>query len=173
MIIKKKYPLLNGLIINVTLVCSFVPTTKTGEMVRRYDKNVKSRIDISCPKVIKEYYTNMEGVDLADMLVSLYRTGIKSHGWYIVIFSQLIDICVNNAWILYRRYHTQLITLESKYMPLKNFKYSIENTTYTIKNRKTKNTLIVSKHIQKPTPKPMINTRLDNFDNLPQHVKKR
>ena len=63
----------------MTLVSSFVPTTETREIVRRYDKNVKSKIDVSCPKVIKEYNTNMGGVDLADMLVSLYRTGIKSH----------------------------------------------------------------------------------------------
>jgi len=157
----------------VTLVSSFVPTTETREIVQRYDKSVKSRIDVSCPKVIKEYNTYMGGVDLADMLVSLCRTGIKSHRWYIAIFSQLLDICVNNAWILYRRHHTQLIGSEKKYMPLKDFKYSIAKTLLTqLKIGRPKNTLIVSKRIQKPTPKPMINTRLDNFDHFPQHVKK-
>lgn len=144
-----------------------------GEIVRRYDKNVKSRIDISCPKVIKECNTNMGSVDLADMLVSLYRTGIKSHRWYIAIFSQLLDICVNNSWILYRRYHTQLIGSEKKYMPSKDFKYSVAKILLTqLKIGRPKNTPIVSKRIQKPTPKPMINPRLDNFDHLPQHVKK-
>ncbi|KAH9635667.1 hypothetical protein HF086_001458 [Spodoptera exigua] len=45
----------------------------------------------------------MGGVDLADMLVALYRTPFRGHRWYLPIFSQMLDICINNAWLLYRR----------------------------------------------------------------------
>lgn len=41
----------------------------------------------------------MGGVDLADMLIAVYRTDFRTHRWYIAIFSQLLDICVNNAWL--------------------------------------------------------------------------
>nr|CAI5817628.1 unnamed protein product [Callosobruchus analis] len=45
----------------------------------------------------------MEGVDLIDVLVSLYRTRMKSRRWYLSIFAQMVDLCMNNAWLLYRR----------------------------------------------------------------------
>nr|CAH7747675.1 unnamed protein product [Callosobruchus chinensis] len=45
----------------------------------------------------------MGGVDLADMLIALYKVPLKSKRWYLGIFGQLIDICANNAWLLYRR----------------------------------------------------------------------
>jgi len=63
-------------------------------------------------------------VDLADMLVSLYRTGIKSYRWYLAIFSQLLDIGVNNAWLLYRR-HSQFNNNQQGTLQLKHFRYEI------------------------------------------------
>lgn len=47
----------------------------------------------------------MSGVDLADMFVTHHRNGLKSHKWYMSVFSRMLDICVNNSWILYRRYY--------------------------------------------------------------------
>ncbi|XP_034021504.1 doublecortin domain-containing protein 2C-like [Thalassophryne amazonica] len=45
----------------------------------------------------------MVGVDLADMMVALYRTPSKSHWWYLCLFWQMADITNNNGWLLYRR----------------------------------------------------------------------
>lgn len=53
--------------------------------------------------MVQAYNKHMGGVDLADMLISLYRTPFKSRRWYLGIFAQLVDMCVNNAWLLYRR----------------------------------------------------------------------
>ncbi|KAG5889148.1 hypothetical protein JTB14_036959 [Gonioctena quinquepunctata] len=66
----------------------------------------------------------MGGVDLADMLVALYRTGFRSHRWYISIFSQVLDICINNAWLLYRR-DVSHVDEEEKPMASKQFRYNI------------------------------------------------
>ncbi|GFS66696.1 DDE_Tnp_1_7 domain-containing protein [Trichonephila inaurata madagascariensis] len=44
----------------------------------------------------------MGGVDLADMLISLYKRPFKSRRWYLGIFVQIVDICLNNAWLVYR-----------------------------------------------------------------------
>jgi len=43
----------------------------------------------------------MGGVDMADMLISLYRVKSKTKRWYIKIF------CKVNAWNLYRRHQEQ------------------------------------------------------------------
>lgn len=75
----------------------------------------KTKILIYCTKIIKEYNFKMVGVDLADILVSLYRTGLKSYRWYLAVFSQLLDISVNNA------FETLNIDLNVKHiMPLNN-----------------------------------------------------
>ena len=49
----------------------------------------------------------MGGVDLADMLISLYRVKVKTKRWYIKVFWHLIDISKVNAWNLYRRHFAQ------------------------------------------------------------------
>nr|CAI5860344.1 unnamed protein product [Callosobruchus analis] len=69
----------------------------------RYNKKKNGKIEIPCPNIVKPYNRHMEGVDLMDMLVSLYRTRLKSRRWYLSIFAQMVDLCMNNAWLLYRR----------------------------------------------------------------------
>lgn len=66
----------------------------------------------------------MGGVDLTDMLIALYRTNLKTHKWYKAIFSQMFDICVNNAWLNYR---TNCHTFKYKHiiMNLKEFRMNI------------------------------------------------
>ena len=49
----------------------------------------------------------MGGVNLADMLLSLYRIPCKTKRWYQKIFWHLIDMAKINAWILYRRHFRQ------------------------------------------------------------------
>ncbi|MBN3313128.1 HORM1 protein, partial [Atractosteus spatula] len=61
------------------------------------------KISVPCPQIVAEYNHHMGGMDLADMMIALYRTPAKSHRWYLCIFWQLMDIAVNNAWLLYRR----------------------------------------------------------------------
>lgn len=81
----------------ITIISSLAgafPTTN----VKRYSKEEKSRIDVKCPNVIKEYNTHMGGVDLAGMLVYLYRLEMKSKQWYFQLFTHMIDIALNNTW---------------------------------------------------------------------------
>uniref|UniRef100_A0AAV2JQH2 PiggyBac transposable element-derived protein domain-containing protein n=1 Tax=Knipowitschia caucasica TaxID=637954 RepID=A0AAV2JQH2_KNICA len=91
----------------VTLVSSCASVSPVGQ-VRRYSKEEKKKISVPCPKIVSEYNTHMGGVDLADMMIALYRTPAKSHRWYLAIFWQMVDIAVNNAWLLHRRDAAQL-----------------------------------------------------------------
>lgn len=76
----------------------------------------------------------MDGVDLSDMLVSLYRTNFKPRKWYKRIFSQFLDIAVNNAWLLYRRDFTKLHP-NGKHLSLKHFRIMLSNSMH-FKGRK-------------------------------------
>lgn len=73
------------------------------ENVKRWSLTEKKYIDIPRPGIIKEYNLNMGGVDLNDMLVSLYRIKLGIRRYYLRIVYHLIEICVVNAWLLYRR----------------------------------------------------------------------
>ncbi|KAJ8728951.1 hypothetical protein PYW07_006647 [Mythimna separata] len=75
----------------------------------------------------------MGGVDLADMLVALYRTPFRSKRWYMAMFAQIIDICVDNAWILYRK-HANPAT---KCMQLKDFCYEVYHSLISTNKRVT------------------------------------
>lgn len=103
----------------VTLASSYICHSPVVQ-VKRYDKEEKKKVDVDCPQIIKQYNTHMGGVDLADMLIALYKTPYKSKRWYLGIFSQLIDIGVNNAWLLYRR-DTQALG-NTKHENLKTFR---------------------------------------------------
>uniref|UniRef100_A0A2S2Q690 PiggyBac transposable element-derived protein 2 n=1 Tax=Sipha flava TaxID=143950 RepID=A0A2S2Q690_9HEMI len=81
----------------------------------------KKKVPVPYPKIVQEYNTHMGGVHLADMFIALYRTNMKTHKWYMALFSQMIDISVNNAWLLYRRDSKS----EKNTMRLKEFRKDI------------------------------------------------
>lgn len=83
----------------VSSFCSAEPV----EEVRRWSARCKRYIDVSRPHIVGEYNKYMGGVDLNDMLVALYRMDIGTKKYYLRIFYGLIDICIVNAWLLYRR----------------------------------------------------------------------
>lgn len=90
------------------------------ENVKRWSASEKKYIDVQRPSIIKEYNTFM-GVD--DMLVSLYRTKIGVKRYYFRIVFHLIDICIVNAWFLYRRDCS--LEGKAKYKKLLNFRADI------------------------------------------------
>lgn len=76
---------------------------------------------INRPDIVKLSNQTTGGVDLADMLISLYRSPFKTWRWYLVLVAQLLDICKVNAWLLYRRYANQLGVLPARQMALAEF----------------------------------------------------
>lgn len=77
------------------------------DTIQRWVKKEQARKDIQCPQVVKAYNKSMGGVDLADMLIALYRIAVKTKRWYVKVFWHLIDIAKVNGWILYRRHYKQ------------------------------------------------------------------
>lgn len=86
----------------VSLLSTFVGVEPLAK-VKRWSSRDKATIEIDCPQVIRVYNEHMGGVDLLDSLLGLYRIHIRSKKWYHRIFFHLVDLCVVNSWILYRR----------------------------------------------------------------------
>ena len=59
--------------------------------------------------MVKKYNSGMGGVDLNDMLISLYRVDIQTRNrCYLKIITHCVNICNVNAWSLYKIFSDQL-----------------------------------------------------------------
>ena len=89
---------------------------------------------------------NMNGVDLADQLIVLYRISFCVRKYYYKLLFYLLDMSVVNAWLLYRRNAKKLLLSINKQHLLLQFKISIVNFLlkvgkYDYKKRGRKSTL--------------------------------
>ena len=154
----------------VTLVSSCASVNPVGQ-VRRYSKEEKKKISVPCPKIVSEYNTHMGGVDLADMMIALYRTPATSHRWYLALFWQMVDIAVNNAWLLHRR---DAAPLGQKHHCLKAFRLDVaKGLIYPEKQKRgrpsngTKDNTPLRLLKQPKVPRPVDDMRYDGIDHFP------
>ena len=58
---------------------------------RRWDFVKKDHCNVTYPEIVKEYDESMGGMDLNDMLISLYRMDIQTRKrWYLKIISHMV-----------------------------------------------------------------------------------
>ncbi|KAJ8950040.1 hypothetical protein NQ314_008046 [Rhamnusium bicolor] len=74
----------------------------------------------------------MGGVDKADMLKSRYEVDRKSKKWWHRIFFYFLDLCVVNAYIIYKS------RSEGARLPLKQFRISVATGLIGAKNQTPK-----------------------------------
>ena len=91
----------------VQMITNYCNPDSVGK-VRWWDHQKRQFIETDCPTVVKQYNKSMGGVDLSDMLISLYRTLIKTKRWYLKVLFHCIDIAKVNAWLIYRHHCSQL-----------------------------------------------------------------
>lgn len=89
--------------------------------VKRWDRSTKSHIEVPCPSMVKMYNKAMGGVDLADMLIALYRCKVKTKRWYLLLLFHCVDIAKVNGWLLYRRFCAQANVPARKQLSLLQF----------------------------------------------------
>ncbi len=70
--------------------------------IDRWSKKDQARVNVQCPSIIKKYNKHMGGVDLADMLMALYRIDRRSKKYYMRIVYYLLGVSTVNAWIFYK-----------------------------------------------------------------------
>lgn len=70
---------------------------------KRWCKDLKQKIDVPQPAVIKNYNQCMGGIDLCDRLIAYYRSSMRTNRWTVRAFSHFLDLCIVNCWIMYGR----------------------------------------------------------------------
>ncbi|XP_068231969.1 piggyBac transposable element-derived protein 3-like [Palaemon carinicauda] len=87
----------------VVSVASTVHTNNASSKVRRYSQSEKKNVEADCPKIVQEYNQHMGGTDRQNQNVNKYRIGIRGKKWYWCIFTWLIDVTEQNAWLLHKK----------------------------------------------------------------------
>lgn len=154
----------------VTLACSYADAHPVQE-IKRWSKEQKRKFGVPCPQLVRHYNQHMGGVDLCDMLIALYRTSFKSRRWYMNIFGQMLDITVNNAWLLYRR---KCNMKSLKNISLKKFRQRLAvELRQKGRSNETEPPSPVPKKvlIQNPSaPRPPDSVRYDGYNHWPEYT---
>ncbi|XP_015438099.1 PREDICTED: piggyBac transposable element-derived protein 3-like, partial [Dufourea novaeangliae] len=110
---------------SVQLVSNYIAEKPVSEC-KRWCRKEKKYLNIPRPAIVECYNKHMGGVDLADMLLDLYKINHRSKKWYMRIVYWCLSTAVVNSWLLYRR---DLKNHEgrTKHMSLLNFQLMIAN----------------------------------------------
>lgn len=107
------------------LFLSSIHAAETVDDCRRYDRKLRSYVQVPRPEIVKEYNNNMGGVDLTDRLLAVCPTRMRTKKWTVRFISHLIDLSVVNAWIKYKSDQKMQGTRTRKILQLREFKQSI------------------------------------------------
>lgn len=88
--------------------------TQPGEVgsVQRKQKDGSS-VSVTCPTPVLSYSHYMRGVDHNDQLRQYYSVRFRSREFYRYIFWFLLEVCIANAYILFRQYADQHAVLRT------------------------------------------------------------
>ena len=159
------------LVILASTFCSAEPMSTC----QRYVRKEKQRKTFPCPNIVKQYNRHMGGVDLHDMLKSLYSVDRKGKKFYLRLCNYLFGLCVINGWLLYRRSCPEGV----HEMTLLQFTASVAEElatgiTRSKRGRPTKTSYeeAPSKRRSLVSPSPSSSVRYDSERHLPIHTEK-
>ncbi|CAM4458281.1 unnamed protein product [Leuciscus chuanchicus] len=119
--------------------CGITPLSS----VKRWRKEAKAKVAVPCPSLIPAYNQHMGGIDLSDMLVHMYKTLAKSRRWYLPLFGYILDLCISNAWLVYKR---DCSLLKEAMLPLKKFRLAVAHTLAQVNKTASKCVLLSLLH---------------------------
>ena len=64
-------------------------------------------MEFQCPEIVNQYNKPMVGVDLCDILMSLYRIKLGTTKWHMHLLYYCIGLSTVNGSLLYKRYAFQ------------------------------------------------------------------
>ena len=67
---------------------------------RRWSKAEKKNVYIDTPFAVCKYNDSMGGTDRMDQNINAYRISIRGKKWWWCLFTWLLDVSINNAWLL-------------------------------------------------------------------------
>ena len=137
---------------SVLLLWSALEGMNDISSVQRREKGSKTKLSVSCPKVVKLYNSSMGGVDLMDQRTGAYRLDRKSSvRFYLRIFFDLMDIACVNSYFIYNMKHPN--------------KWSLLNYKIVV----TKNLIQYHQDLKRVVPMPKTSNRKNQPESIDNH----
>ena len=157
----------------VTLLSTHLGAEPSSKL-KRYDRSKKKHVDVDRPAVVGAHNANMWGIDLFDIMCTLYKRQIKSRRWYLYIFYHSLTMIMANAWFLYRRESKSL----KNNKPFQMKEFQIQAATSLMCQGKVARG---RPSLQSPTPakkfrvhpSPQLDIRYDHVGHLPVSLEKK
>ena len=148
-------------------------------------KKTKNYDDIDIPNIVHLYNKHMSGVDLHDQMMAYYRMAFRSRKYYLRLVFHMIDMCVINSWLLYRRSLDKINVKRHQQNSLSKFKLRLSTSLLLsgknpIKKQKRPSSFSVDQeyfqkkhcgHATKPLSEQDVRT--DGIGHLPEVADKR
>ena len=87
---------------NIVTVRSTVFGTEPMKTMQRWSCIEKKKIDVDRPHFVEPYYKTMGVTYRQDQHVNNYRSRIRGKKWWFSLFTWLVDVSIQNAWLLGR-----------------------------------------------------------------------
>lgn len=95
------------------------------DVCKRWSKKDKRFINTERPMVIKEYNSQMGGVDMADRFNSYCPMRSRTKKWTIRTISHMFDMAISNAWISYKSDKKEQGEVAQNIHQLRSFKMTL------------------------------------------------
>ena len=167
----------------VNLLSSYVGTEPVT-VAKRWDRKKKVHVEVPMPAIVQVYNKFMGGIDLLDMMTSMYKYSLKSRRWYLYVFWHTVTIALVNGWLLHRRHHDQPDQDKSK-LALRRFQATVAGCLISVgkkaRGRPPKRDDSASSSSPAPTRRLASSSRgavsnvlrFDSIDHFPQYTEER
>ncbi|CAK1602445.1 unnamed protein product [Parnassius mnemosyne] len=144
-------------------------------IVKRWDKTIRQYVDVTAPKIVKNYNQHMGGVDVLDQQMECYRTFIKTKKWTLKLLTHFFDLALVNSWRLYRNDCNRNNYARKDTMPLLDFRLDVADAlscTPSRTRRDSEDDDQVSSprrdyKIYRPANRPLAEKRHDGYEHFP------
>lgn len=147
--------------------------------VERWNRKTKKHDVLQCQNIITQYNKYMGGVDSLDTTSGRSKIRMKTRKFYMRLFNHILDLCIINAWVLYRRVQKQkglkakLTIIEFRIQLAVTLMKLVTSTVPTNRGRPSSNANVTDVMLKKKAPRvsrPPKEVRLDLLDHWPEHT---
>ncbi|XP_043994869.1 chimeric ERCC6-PGBD3 protein-like isoform X2 [Gambusia affinis] len=85
------------------IVASTFASAQPVANVQKWNRKLKQKNSVEYPNIINLYNKFVAGVDALDVLITSYRTQIRSRKYHHRLFCHFLDMVIVNSWLLYKR----------------------------------------------------------------------
>jgi hypothetical protein len=103
----------------IKVLCNHISPFTIDTTTKRYNDN-REQFDASCPQALHDYFHRARDIDIFDQLSNSYIIGRKSVNQRSRLIWWLINLCVVNAYTLYKHSHTDITQLDFRVLLYKS-----------------------------------------------------